>query len=152
MQAKSGKKVKPVGPAKPDKPDFIDADGVSNDAKVNQTPDAIDKHKLGKQTVKPIKPKAADDEETEVSWIELEMVDEADEPMAGVKFEVKLPDDSVATGVLDSNGFARIDGCEPGECEITFPDLDKDAWEKIESEEAPFQLMPESFSLPAVQS
>ena len=34
-------------------------------------------------------------------------------------------------GTLDNNGFARVDGIDPGTCKITFPELDKDAWEKI---------------------
>jgi hypothetical protein len=34
-------------------------------------------------------------------------------------------------GTLDGKDFARIDGIEPGTCKITFPELDKYAWEKI---------------------
>ena len=44
--------------------------------------------------------------------------------------EIELPDGSVASGSLDPKGFARIEGIEPGQCKISFPDLDKDAWEK----------------------
>ena len=64
------------------------------------------------------------------SWIEIELVDEDDQPVPGEKYKVTLPDESVATGTLDENGFARIDGIESGTCQITFPNLDKDAWEK----------------------
>jgi hypothetical protein len=32
------------------------------------------------------------------------------------------------SGTLDENGFARVEGIDPGQCKVTFPDLDKDAW------------------------
>ena len=130
MQPKSGNAISAVAPAKPE--EIFDADeadaGKVEEVKAEQIQKK--KGKYGKQKVKPFKPKENDDD-TETSWIEFEMVDEADEPVPGIAYEVKLPDDSVATGTLDTQGFARIDGCEPGTCEISFPDLDKDAWEKI---------------------
>jgi hypothetical protein len=47
-----------------------------------------------------------------------------------MKYRITLPDgETVAEGTLDDKGFARVDGIEPGTCKITFPDLDKDAWE-----------------------
>ncbi len=129
MQKKSGKEVKPVGPAQPKKPEEADEADPGKVEKVKAEQAKLKKGKYGKVEVKPFKPKEQSDEEEETSWIELQMVDEADEPVAGIEYEVTLPDGSVATGTLDSNGFARIEGCEPGQCEITFPGLDKDAWE-----------------------
>ena len=59
------------------------------------------------------------------------MVDEENHPVAGLAYRITLPDgETVAEGTLDEKGFARVDGIEPGTCKITFPDLDKDAWEK----------------------
>ena len=73
---------------------------------------------------------ALDDEEAEErSWIEIELVDEEDEPVPGEKYKITLPDGSVAQGTLDQNGFARVEGIDSGTCQITFPKLDKDAWE-----------------------
>jgi uncharacterized protein (DUF2345 family) len=87
--------------------------------------------KYGSTPVKPYKPPESEEEaEKKTAWIEIELVDEEDEPVPGEKYEVKLPDGSVAKGTLDGDGFARIDGIEPGTCEISFPKLDKDAWEK----------------------
>ncbi len=65
------------------------------------------------------------------SWIELELVYESNgKPVPGKAYEVTLPDGTtVATGSTDDKGFARIDNIDPGSCEISFPDLDKDAWE-----------------------
>jgi type VI secretion system secreted protein VgrG len=68
--------------------------------------------------------------EESTSWIEIELVDEEDNPVPGERYQITLPDGSVARGTLDENGFARIDGIEPGTCQVTFPDFDQDAWEE----------------------
>ena len=63
-------------------------------------------------------------------WIEIEMVDEDGKPLSGEKYRVTLPDGvTVAEGSLDEKGRARIEGVDAGSCKITFPNLDKDAWE-----------------------
>ncbi|NVN91639.1 MAG: type VI secretion system tip protein VgrG [Desulfuromonadales bacterium] len=65
------------------------------------------------------------------SWIEIELVDEDGKPVPGEVYKVTLPDgETVATGTLDEKGIARIEGIDPGNCKITFPNLDKDAWAK----------------------
>ena len=54
-----------------------------------------------------------------------------DAPRIGVKMSpvrITLPDGTVAEGTLDEKGFARVDGIDPGACQITFPNLDKEAW------------------------
>jgi type VI secretion system secreted protein VgrG len=131
MGAKSGKAGKAVAPADPDKPEDADvADpGEIAEAKAEQ----IEKKsgKYGATPVKPYKPpQTEEEEEKKTAWIEIELVDEEDEPVPSEKYEIKLPDGSVAKGTLDGNGFARVEGIDPGTCEITFPNLDKDAWEK----------------------
>ncbi len=132
MQAKSGKSISAVKPAAPEEVFDADEADAGKVEKVKAEQIKKQKGKYGKQKVKPFKPKSDDEsEETETSWIEFEMIDEADEPVPGLSYEVKLPDGSVTTGTLDGNGFARISGCEPGQCEISFPGLDADAWEKI---------------------
>ena len=73
-----------------------------------------------------------DDEVEERSWIEIELVDEDDQPVTGERYRITLPDGTtVAQGTTGSDGVARVSGIDPGTCKITFPDLDKDAWEKI---------------------
>ncbi len=72
-----------------------------------------------------------EEEKEKKSWIEIELVDEEDNPVPGEKYKVILPDGkTVAEGTLDEKGFARVEGIDPGTCKITFPNLDKDAWEK----------------------
>ena len=72
-----------------------------------------------------------EEEEKKASWIEIELVGEDDEPIPGEKYKITLPDESVAEGTLDEKGFARIEGFEKGSCKVSFPRLDKEAWEKI---------------------
>ena len=130
MQAKSGNSISAVKPAAPEEVFDADDADAGKVEKVKAEQIKKKKGKYGKQKVKPFKPNDVTDDETKTSWIEFEMIDEADQPVPSLAYEVKLPDGSVTTGTLDGNGFARIDGCEPGTCEISFPGIDKDAWKK----------------------
>jgi len=80
----------------------------------------------GEQTVEQLK-----EEEKKTSRIEIELVGEDDEGIPGEKYKITLPDNSVAEGTLNEKGFARVEGLEKGTCKVCFPDLDKEAWEKI---------------------
>jgi hypothetical protein len=71
---------------------------------------------------------------TEKSWIEIVLVDEENNPIPGEAYAITVPDStadggtSVASGTLDEKGFARVEGFDPGTCQVTFPNLDQDAW------------------------
>jgi len=138
MNPKSGKACTSVEPAIPD--EVVAADdadpGKVAKAKVKQ----IEKQegKYGSTPTKPFKSdpgavansgEADDEEERKTSWVEIELVDEEEQPVPGEKYEITLPDKTVAKGTLDAKGFARVDGVDPGSCKVTFPELDKDAWE-----------------------
>ncbi len=72
-----------------------------------------------------------EEEETEGSWVEVELVDEEDESIASESYEIDLPDGStIGKGSLDEKGEAHSSGLAPGSSEITFPDSDDEAWEK----------------------
>ena len=62
-------------------------------------------------------------------WIEIMLFDEEKKPVAGQLYRITLPDGSVQEGTLDEEGLARVEGFESGMCQVTFPDLDQDAWE-----------------------
>ena len=71
------------------------------------------------------------EDEEEKSWLEVELIDEADEPVAGEQVMVTLPDGKVYSGRTNKDGVLKVTGVEPGAtCKICFPDLDQDAWEK----------------------
>lgn len=131
MGKKKGKAVKAVPPAAPAKVD--DADLADPGKMADIIAEQVKKQtgKYGSTPVKPFKPPTEEEaEDEELSWIEIEMVDEEDEPVPGEKYRITLPDETVAEGTLDGEGFARHDGIPKGNCKVTFPELDKDAWEK----------------------
>ncbi|MEA2544597.1 MAG: hypothetical protein QOH35_5963 [Acidobacteriaceae bacterium] len=67
-------------------------------------------------------------------WIEIELLGEDDSPIPGEAYRIKLPDGSIVSGTLDAKGGARVENIsEPGACQITFPALDRGAWEPIGS-------------------
>lgn len=132
MNPKDGKAGKAVAPAEPDQAEEADiADpGKMDEIKAEQV--EKEEGKYGATQVTPHKPPEEDEAEAEEkTWIEIEMVDEEDEPVPSEKYKITLPDDTVAEGTLDGNGFARIEGVEPGTCKVTFPKLDGESWEKI---------------------
>ncbi|MCP4647082.1 MAG: hypothetical protein GY852_05000 [bacterium] len=72
-----------------------------------------------------------EEEAAEKSWIEIELLGEDDKPITGEKYVVTLPDGkTVASGTTGSKGTAKVPGIDPGKCKVTFPNLDKEAWEK----------------------
>ena len=128
---KSGSAGSIVKPAKPSA--ALDADVADPGEVAKAKAEQIEQQqgKYGSTPIKSYKPQDEEEgEEQKKSWIEIELVGEDDKPIPGEKYRITLPDDSVANGTLDQNGFARVDGIEPGTCKVTFPDLDKDAWEK----------------------
>jgi len=63
------------------------------------------------------------------SWIEINLVDDEGEPVAGERYRVTLPDGStIAEGTTDEKGFARVNNIDPGTCKVTFPNIDGRAW------------------------
>lgn len=63
------------------------------------------------------------------AWIEIVLVDSEGNPMPNIKYRITPPGGAPVEGRLNEHGQAGIYGIEPGNCKITFPDLDKDAWE-----------------------
>jgi hypothetical protein len=55
------------------------------------------------------------------SWIEITLEDEDGKRVPGEEYLVIAPDGTEKPGQLDANGFARIEGLDPGTCRITFP-------------------------------
>jgi hypothetical protein len=46
-----------------------------------------------------------------------------------VKYRITPPSGQPVEGRLNEHGQAGLYKIDPGNCKITFPDLDKDAWE-----------------------
>jgi type VI secretion system secreted protein VgrG len=73
----------------------------------------------------------SDENKDKTHWVEVVLVDDAGQPLAGESYEIKLPDGSIATGTTDENGKGRVENIDPGSVDISFPELDKDAWEPV---------------------
>src|SRR5262245_14172990 len=61
------------------------------------------------------------------AWIEIILVDAEGKPMPGVKYRITPPGAAPVEGRLNEHGQAGVYNIEPGNCKITFPDLDEEA-------------------------
>jgi hypothetical protein len=57
-------------------------------------------------------------------WIEIELLDEKDNPIPNEKYVIDLADGSQKTGTLDSKGFTRIEDIPPGAFFVSYPALE----------------------------
>jgi len=130
MNPKSGKAGKAVSPVAPKDAELADTAKPGEDVTYEQQRAEMDPIELAASNAP--SHEESDEEDEEKHWIEIEMVDEDDNPVPSEKYRVTLPDgETVAEGTLDQNGFVHIGGIsEAGNCQITFPNLDQEAWEK----------------------
>jgi hypothetical protein len=77
-------------------------------------------------TPAPVKDKK---EEQKKAWIEIILVDMDGNPMPGVKYRITPPGGEPKEDFLNEHGQGGYYEIEPGSCKVTFPELDKDAWE-----------------------
>ncbi|MEZ5347346.1 MAG: type VI secretion system tip protein TssI/VgrG [Pyrinomonadaceae bacterium] len=107
-----------VSPTPPEEPD--EADDAKPGTKIKLEKRSADRkektHKEGNEEKK--------------SWVKIKLVDEEGKPVTGVSFKVTTPDGRVASGSTNKDGQGEVKNIDPGNCKITFPDLDKDAWEE----------------------
>jgi hypothetical protein len=66
-------------------------------------------------------------------FVEVEMVGEDGKGVTGIEYLLTLPDGTEISGYTNSLGLIRIDGVDTGNCQITFPTLDKEAWEEVKN-------------------
>jgi uncharacterized Zn-binding protein involved in type VI secretion len=84
---------------------FVSTDGSSSSPPVSSSPD-------------------------KTHWISIVLKDQDGRPVPDEMYHIELPDGSAADGTLDAKGSARVGGIDPGNCKVTFPNLDKDLWKK----------------------
>jgi hypothetical protein len=58
------------------------------------------------------------------SWIEVQLLDTLERPVASQKVTIELPDGSLAETRTDHEGLVRLDSIDPGTCRISFVDID----------------------------
>ncbi len=82
--------------------------------------------------IDPVTPtREVEEEELLTSWVEIEMVDEDGQPWANEYYEVTRKDGKVIKGYLNSKGQARIRLLKPEAVDVSFPNLDQEAWEQV---------------------
>ncbi len=65
------------------------------------------------------------------TWVEFQMVDEDDLPVAGVAYEVTLPTGAHRSGRTGASGLIRFEQITPGQCRIRFPEIDAAEWKQL---------------------
>ncbi len=65
------------------------------------------------------------------TWIAIRVLDEDGNPVPDVAYSVTLPDGSIMTGSLDDQGFARFDDIDPGQCQVSFPEIHAKEWKRV---------------------
>jgi hypothetical protein len=68
-------------------------------------------------------------------WIEIELLDEAGEGVAGETYLITLPDGTLKEkGALNSKGWARVEGLPEGLLKVSFPNIDASLWRRAEEQ------------------
>ncbi|MBK5187852.1 MAG: PAAR domain-containing protein [Gemmatimonadaceae bacterium] len=75
-------------------------------------------------------PKGSSGSSTKSSWIEIMMKDRGGFGVANTRFRLETAGGKIIEGVTDGNGLGRVEGIDPGNHKITFPDLPPDGWKK----------------------
>ncbi|MBJ6760317.1 carboxypeptidase regulatory-like domain-containing protein [Myxococcaceae bacterium JPH2] len=76
----------------------------------------------------PPKEKAEELVPQELTFLAIELKDESGKPVPNARYVVTLPDGSKREGTLNANGHAREDNVVPGQCQVSFPELDGQSW------------------------
>ena len=118
-----------VSPAAPEAP--IDADAATPGADVTYSGGAELPEGEVPEEVAGLTWEPEEIEERITSWIEIELVDEAGQPVPNERYEITAPDgETIKRGHTNERGQAHVAVPEPGTCQISFPDLDQAAWER----------------------
>ncbi len=72
---------------------------------------------------------SSEENKKKTAWVEVSLENSDGTPAAGESYRVTVADGSVYSGTLDDKGLARVEGLDPGSVKVTFPELDKEAWE-----------------------
>lgn len=127
-----GDKIKQTQDSFPDqKPGAVAACPYASLAAKEPTPvDVETAFALTRDIIKPPVESRTEEPKQKKAWIEIILVDMDGKPMPGVRYRITPPGGGEPQeGTLNEHGQAGYYQIEPGNCKITFPDLDKDAWD-----------------------
>lgn len=63
-------------------------------------------------------------------WVSIDLKDKEGKPQAGEFYRITTPTGKVLEGTLDVNGFKRVWVDEEGDCQISFPSLSSEEWDR----------------------
>ena len=64
----------------------------------------------------------------QATWIEVQLLDENGKPVPNAKYQVELSDGSTRSGTLNQQGSVRFEDIDPGDCQVSFPEIDANEW------------------------
>ena len=117
----------PASLASPEETIAADAATPGQDVTYAATPEEYEAVEVEEGDFEPVE---FETEERELSWVEIELVDEAGQPVPYELYELTYPDGTTRRGKLDHLGQAHIGLPEPMELDVSFPHLDAIAWER----------------------
>src|SRR5215475_2617613 len=62
------------------------------------------------------------------AWVAVQLLDQSGNPAANERYHLVLPDGTVMDGSLNDSGEVWIGEIDPGQCRISFPDIDSKEW------------------------
>lgn len=65
------------------------------------------------------------------TWIEVRLVDTENQPVAGERYRVRMPDQSIREGSLNEEGKVRFNGIPAGQCQVCFPEIHGSEWSPL---------------------
>ncbi len=77
---------------------------------------------------RPAQDSGAGAQKKKLTWVALRLVDGDKRAVAGERYRVVLPDGSTVEGATNSAGEAWFEEIHPGDCRISFPNLDAREW------------------------
>ncbi|GJQ30606.1 MAG: hypothetical protein HBSAPP03_24900 [Phycisphaerae bacterium] len=122
-----------VAPVEPDEAQDADTADPGEVEKRKAEERESGKGKYGSAKVDEAAKESADDAKPtaeELTWIEIELVDQDGKPRPGEAYKIVTSDNQTKTGTLNDKGFIRVEGIKKGDCKVTFPNLDKRTWSK----------------------
>ena len=85
---------------------------------------------LGEPLVDDLSDLVPGDEPAEETWIEVVVVDDDDEPVAGVEYEIELSDGRVRRGRTSEHGILRYEDIAPGSCKVRLLSVEASGWDR----------------------
>jgi len=128
MDKKDGTTCTAKMPSSPTDPLEADTPEPGDATKTKARGRSIPKSKLGTSQIGDMEEEKNEEEQEPTHWIEIHLKDPNGNPVPDEEYRVKLPDDSIVSGRLDDEGKARIEGVQPGQCEVNFPQIHGDEW------------------------